>query len=257
MQSNINTSRQISIFHSKLIIPWIVAITMFMETLDTTILGTAIPSIAHDFNASPVDLKIALTSYLLSLSIFIPISGWVADKFNAKYVFFTAIALFTTSSFLCGMTHNLYTLVVARFIQGIGASMMLPVGRLIILQNFSKRDFAKAMQTVVVPSLLGPALGPTIGGIILHVANWHWIFYVNIPFGILGLIITYFCIPIIKPEHNAPPLDWVGFILLGGGLTELSFTLSAISDALLPINIVIIIGVFAVGLLFAYYHVVM
>ncbi|MFN7096288.1 MAG: MFS transporter [Gammaproteobacteria bacterium] len=235
------------------IIPWVVAIAMFMETLDTTILGTAIPTIARDFQLNPVDLKIALTSYLLSLSIFIPISGWIADKFNAKYIFFTAIGLFTLSSLMCGMTHGLYTLVLARFIQGIGASMMLPVGRLIVMQSFSKAEFAKAMQTVIVPSLLGPAFGPSIGGIILHIANWHWIFFVNIPFGILGLIITYWCIPVVKPAHKVPPLNWTGFLLFASALTILSFTLSALSDALIPMNLIIITSIIAVGLFVIYF----
>lgn len=213
-----------------LLLPWIIAIAMFMDTLDSTIVGVAIPHIAASFNINPVNMKLALTSYLLSLAIFIPISGWLADKYGEKKIFMLAMGIFTLSSLGCALSPNLACLVFSRLVQGFGGALMMPVGRLIILRNYPGEELAKAMNTVVVPGLIGPALGPTIGGIILQVATWHWIFLVNIPFGILGIVVAYFLLSKEKSAINVPPFHWIGFLCFSLGLTLLTFALALLGD---------------------------
>lgn len=228
-----------------------VSLAMFMEAVDTTILNTAIPVMAHSLNVNPINLKLALISYLLSLAIFIPISGWIADKFGIKKVFISAIALFTLSSIWCGFTQNLWELIIARVIQGIGGSLTLPVGRLIIVRTSERHELISKMSLVVMIAALGMMLGPLLGGVITTHFSWRWIFWVNIPVGILALILSFNLLPPM-PARAVHQLDKVGFLLFGAGLAILTLGLSLISESDISINIPITLIVIAVGLLILY-----
>jgi len=234
----------------RIILP-IVSLALFMEAIDATIINTAIPSMAHSLNVSAIDLKVALISYFLSLAIFIPISGWLADKFGTQKVFLSAIALFTLSSIFCGFSTHLYELVLARFIQGMGGAFMIPVGRLIIVRLFQRDELISAMNRVIIPALIGPALGPLLGGIISEAFSWRWIFWVNIPFGIANFILAYYWIENITSEKKSP-LDWRGFLLFGLGLAGLVFGFSALSESDFPPMPIIIIFSAAIILLLGY-----
>ena len=174
----------------KKITPLIVSLAMFMEAVDTNVINTAIPVMSRSFNVNPIDLKIALISYLLSLAIFIPISGWIADKFGIKRVFMIALAIFTLSSFWCGFATGLRELVAARIFQGMGGSLMLPLGRLLIVRTFDRNELIATMSRVVMVGAMGLMLGPVLGGFITHYFSWRWIFWVNIPVGIFAIIIA-------------------------------------------------------------------
>jgi EmrB/QacA subfamily drug resistance transporter len=215
----------------KNIILLIVSFAMLMEAIDTTIINTAIPSIAYSLKVNPLDLKLALISYLLSLAIFIPISGWIADKFGLKKVFMCALALFTLSSIACGFTTTLWQLIIARFIQGLGGSFTMPVGRLIILRICARHELISKMSIVVMVASVGMMLGPVLGGILTTHFSWSWVFWVNAPFGILALILAYFLFPNM-PRASVEKLDKLGFILFGSGLATLTYSLSALSESL-------------------------
>lgn len=208
---------------------------MFIDTLDSTIVSVAIPHIAASFNINPVDMKLALTSYLLSLAVFIPISGWLADRYGEKRVFIAAMLIFSLSSILCAIANSLFSLIIARMIQGFGGALMMPVGRLILLRNFSKVEYSQAVGLVVIPGLLGPALGPTLGGLILQVASWHWIFLVNVPLGIIGSMVAYHLI-VQSKRHITKPFNWLGFLLFSAGLSLITLSFALLGDAfsLLP-----------------------
>jgi len=167
-------------------LPWVVAIALFMEQLDSTIINTAVPAMANSLQVSPLSLKAVVTSYILSLAVGIPVSGWIADKFGTRKVFSLAVAIFTLSSVLCGLSLNLPMLVAARIMQGMGAAMMMPVGRLTIVRTFPKSELLAAMNFVIIPALIGPLLGPTVGGLIVHWLSWRVIFFVNIPVGTIS-----------------------------------------------------------------------
>ena len=214
----------------KNIILFIVSFAMFMEAVDTTIINTAIPVMAQSLDVNPVDLKLALISYLLSLAIFIPISGWIADKFGMKIVFITAISVFTLSSIWCGFTNNLSELICARIVQGLGGSLTMPIGRLIILRTCERHELIAKMSIVVMVASLGMMLGPLLGGIITYHFSWRWIFWVNIPVGILAVGLSSKLLPYMPPRP-VPPLDKVGFILFGTGLATLTFGLSMVSES--------------------------
>lgn len=203
---------------------------MFMEAVDTTIINTAIPVMAKSLNVNPIDLKLALISYLLSLAIFIPISGWIADKFGMKSVFILAVSVFTLSSIWCGFTNNLGQLICARIIQGLGGSLTIPIGRLIILRTCERHELITKMSIVVMVASLGMMLGPLLGGIITYRFSWRWIFWVNIPFGVLAVILSSKLLPSMPPRP-VPPLDKLGFILFGSGLATLTFGLSMVSES--------------------------
>ena len=212
------------------ILPTIISVSMFMEGVDMTIINTAIPTIARSMHVSPIDLKIALISYLLSLAIFIPISGWLADKFGAKKIFLSALIIFTASSLWCGLATGLTELVIARLIQGLGGALMLPVGRLIIVRTFDRNAIIATMSKVVMVAAIGPMLGPFLGGVIVHHVSWRWIFWVNVPVGIIAIILTWFKLINIAPRPVAA-LDKIGFILFGLGLAFLTFGVSALSES--------------------------
>lgn len=195
-----------------LIIPLIVACALFMEQMDSTVISTSLPVLAVDMGIDPISLKLALTSYLVSLAVFIPISGWMADRFGALTIFRAAICVFMLGSILCGVSQTLPEFVATRFFQGVGGAMMVPVGRLVILRSVDKANIVKALSYLTMPAMLGPVLGPPLGGFITTYFHWRWIFFINIPMSILGLYLATRFIANTREPQTAP-LDWVGFIL--------------------------------------------
>ena len=216
----------------------IVAVALFMETMDSTVIATSLPAIAADLGEDPIALKLALTSYLLSLAVFIPLSGWMADKFGARTVFRAAIVVFTVGSAACGFAQGLADFVLFRVIQGMGGAMMVPVGRLVILRSIPKSELISALAWLTVPALMGPVIGPPLGGFIATFASWRWIFWINIPVGILGVILATRYIENIR-EDDVPPLDVKGFILSGIGLSGLAFGFTTIGQGLFPTHVVL------------------
>jgi EmrB/QacA subfamily drug resistance transporter len=200
----------------------IIASAMFMEQLDATVLATALPTMARSFDVSPAHMSIALTSYLLSLAVLIPASGKVADRFGARTVFTWAIVVFVLGSILCAQAPNLPFLVGARLLQGAGGAMMMPVGRLVLLRTVEKKDLVSAMGWLLVPALIGPILGPPVGGVIVTYLDWRWIFYINVPISVLGIVLTQIYIPNMR-EDKREPLDLKGFVLSGVSLSCLLF----------------------------------
>ena len=211
------------------LLPWLVAVAFFMESLDTTILNTAVPAVSEALRVSPLAMKSVLASYTLSLAVFIPISGWMADRFGTRRVFASAIGLFTLGSFLCGMSNNIRVLVACRLLQGCGGAMMVPVGRLTIVRTFAKSELVRVMSFVAIPALIGPMLGPVAGGLIVGYVNWRFIFFVNIPIGLAGLLLVYLRLPDYR-EPKTQPLDAVGLILFGAGVALLSYVLEIFGE---------------------------
>src|SRR5277367_2879722 len=214
---------------SKRLLPWLVAVAFFMESLDTTILNTAVPAISAALKVAPLSMKAVLASYTLSLAVFIPISGWMADRFGTRRVFASAIGLFTLGSFLCGISSNLHLLVACRVLQGCGGAMMVPVGRLTLVRTFAKSELIRTMSFVAIPALIGPMLGPIAGGLIVGYLHWRFIFFLNIPIGLAGLILVYIHLPDYR-EENSHPLDVVGLILFGSGIALLSYVLEIFGE---------------------------
>src|SRR6202041_2274307 len=214
---------------SRRLVPWLVAVALFMESLDTTILNTGVPTIAAALHVAPLSMKSVLASYTLSLAVFIPISGWMADRFGTRRVFSSAIGLFTLGSFLCGISSNIHTLVACRILQGCGGSMMVPVGRLTLVRTFGKADLLRTMSFVSIPALVAPMLGPIAGGLIVGYLHWRFIFFLNLPIGLAGLILVYIHLPDYR-EEQTPPLDVVGLILFGSGIALLSYVLEIFGE---------------------------
>src|SRR5580704_1146647 len=222
---------------SKKLLPWLVAVAFFMESLDTTILNTAVPAISEALKVTPLSMKSVLASYTLSLAVFIPISGWMADRFGTRRVFASAIGLFTLGSFLCGISSNIHLLVACRMLQGCGGAMMVPVGRLTLVRTFAKSELVRAMSFVAIPSLVAPMLGPIAGGLIVDYLHWRVIFFVHIPIGLVGLLLVYMHMPDYREDH-APPLDVVGLVLFGSGIGLLSYVLEVFGEhTLSPVEI--------------------
>src|ERR1700690_3252255 len=220
----ISTPSAISIEAVKRFLPWLVAVAFFMQSLDTTILNTAVPAIAKALGIAPLSMKAVLSSYTLSLAVFIPISGWMADRFGTRRVFAWAIGTFTLGSLLCGISNSIHLLVACRVLQGFGGAMMVPVGRLTMVRAFAKAELISAMSFVAIPGLIGPMLGPLLGGLIIGYFHWSVIFFVNIPIGFAGLILVYRHMPNYRAARNYP-LDVVGLGLFGSGIALLSFVL--------------------------------
>jgi EmrB/QacA subfamily drug resistance transporter len=214
---------------SKHLLPWLVAVAFFMESLDTTILNTAVPAISSALGVAPLSMKSVLASYTLSLAVFIPISGWMADRFGTRRVFASAIGLFTLGSCLCGISSNIHLLVACRILQGCGGAMMVPVGRLTLVRTFAKSDLLRTMSFVSIPALVAPMLGPIAGGLIVGYLQWRFIFFVNIPIGLAGLILVYLHLPDYR-EEKTHPLDIVGLILFGSGIALLSYVLEIFGE---------------------------
>jgi EmrB/QacA subfamily drug resistance transporter len=228
----------------KRLLPWLVAVAFFMQSLDTTILNTAVPAIALAMDVTPLNVKSVLASYTLSLAVFIPVSGWMADRFGTRRVFVTAIALFCLGSLLCGLATDIDTLVACRVLQGVGGAMMMPVGRMTLARTFGKAELVKAMSFVAIPSLIGPMIGPVAGGAIVHWLHWSVVFFVNIPVGIVGLYFVHRYLPDYR-EQTTHPLDMLGLILFGGGIALLSYALEVFGDNTLSLGEVI--GLMAVA----------
>lgn len=215
------------------VVPLIVACALFMENLDSTALATALPAIAASLGQSPLVLSFAITSYLFSLAVFIPISGWMADRFGARQVFRGAILVFVLGSIACGLSTSLAELVAARVLQGLGGAMMVPVGRLVLLRSVGKSDLVRAMAYLTVPALVGPLLGPPLGGFLTTYLSWRWIFWINVPIGLLGIVLASVLIPDLK-EERPPPLDLRGFLLCAGALVGLVFGFEGLGRGPVP-----------------------
>jgi EmrB/QacA subfamily drug resistance transporter len=209
-----------------------------MENMDSTVIATSLPAIAADIGTSPLALKLAVTSYLLSLAVFIPASGWTADRFGARTVFRAAIAVFVLGSIGCALSGSLADFVIARIVQGMGGAMMTPVGRLVLVRSIDKRALIGAMVWVTVPAMIGPVVGPPVGGFITTYVSWHWIFLINVPIGLVGIILVTRHIENIRAD--APdPFDFRGMVLAGSGMAGLAFGFSVLGLDFLPWPIVV------------------
>jgi EmrB/QacA subfamily drug resistance transporter len=235
----------------KRFLPWLVAVAFFMESLDTTILNTAVPAIAQALDVAPLSMKAVLASYTLSLAVFIPVSGWMADRFGTRRVFASAIGIFTLGSFLCGISSNIHMLVAARILQGFGGAMMLPVGRLTMVRTFERSELIRAMTFVAIPGLVGPMLGPIAGGLIVGYLHWSVIFFINIPIGLAGLYFVRRHLPDYREEHT-PRLDVVGLILFGSGIALLSYVLEVFGEHTLGTREIVALAAISVALLAGY-----
>lgn len=202
---------------------WIVAIGFFMQTLDTTIVNTAIPSMAHDLGVSPLHMHSVIVYYVLTVAVMLPVSGWLADRFGVRNIFFCAIVLFSLGSLLCALSGTLDQLVLSRVVQGIGGAMMVPVGRLTVMKIVPREQYMSAMTFVTLPGQIGPLLGPALGGVLVEYASWHWIFLINIPVGIAGAIPTLMLMPNYRMQTRR--FDFGGFILLAAGMATLTLAL--------------------------------
>ncbi|WP_373990423.1 DHA2 family efflux MFS transporter permease subunit [Duganella sp. BuS-21] len=236
---------------AKRYLPWVVATTLFMEQLDSTVVNTAIPAMAASLQVTPLSLKAVVTSYILSLAVSIPISGWMADRFGTRRVFMTAIAIFTIASVLCGLAVNPPMLVAARLLQGFGAAMMMPVGRIAIIRTFPKHELLAAMNFVIIPALIGPLLGPTVGGLIVHWLTWRDIFFINVPVGLAAIFLAHRYMP--DYHGDAPrPLDLIGFVLFGTGVALLSWLLEVFGEHKLDVTSASVLLLISIALLAAY-----
>jgi EmrB/QacA subfamily drug resistance transporter len=215
------------------IVPLTVATALFMENTDSTVIATALPSIAASLHEDPIALKLALTSYLVSLAIFIPVSGWMADRYGSRTVFRAALVVFMAGSLACAAANGLAWFIAARFLQGMGGAMMVPVGRLVVLRSVPKSQLVTALAYLTFPALVGPVLGPPVGGLITTWFDWRWIFFINLPIGCAGIVLASLYFEDIR-EPERPPLDLLGFVLLGAGLAALMLGLASLGRHLLP-----------------------
>lgn len=220
-----------------MLIPLIVACALFMENLDSSVVSTSLPAIAHDLAVDPIALKLAFTSYLISIAVFTPVSGWFADRFGARTVFRTAIVVFVGGSILCGLSSTLEGFVAARVVQGAGGAMMVPVGRLVLLRTVPKADYVRALSWLTIPALIGPVMGPPVGGFVTTYFDWRWIFWINVPIGVVGIALVQAYIANIR-EPEPRRLDVPGFLLSGIGLGGFVFGVAASGIGLLPTPVI-------------------
>jgi EmrB/QacA subfamily drug resistance transporter len=235
----------------KRFLPWLVAVAFFMQSLDTTILNTAVPAIAKALGIAPLSMKAVLSSYTLSLAVFIPISGWMADRFGTRRVFAWAIGTFTLGSLLCGISNSIHLLVACRVLQGFGGAMMVPVGRLTLVRTFPKSELIRAMSFVAIPGLIGPMLGPVAGGFIVGYFHWRMIFFINLPVGLLGLFLVFRHLPDYREAHPHP-LDFAGLILFGTGIGLLAYVLEVFGDHSLSMTTMAVLLAVSIVCLAAY-----
>ncbi|MET3536091.1 MFS transporter [Chryseobacterium limigenitum] len=233
----------------KKILPLILGTAIFMQMLDSTILNTSLPSIAKDLHESPLNMQNAIISYVLTLAVFMPVSGFLADRFGTRKVFIFSLVLFSLGSFFCAISQNLTHLVIARVIQGVGGSLMTPVGKLALIKTFDKNELLKAMNFAIIPALIGPVLGPLVGGYMVDYLSWHWIFLINIPFGVIGIILGAKYMPNYKSE--SPDFDLKGFLIFAAASLLLSISLELFGDLQ---NTTPVLVVFILGFLFMYYY---
>jgi EmrB/QacA subfamily drug resistance transporter len=213
-----------------MLVPLVVACAMFMEMVDATVISTALPLIARDFGKDPLVLKLGLSAYLVSLAVFIPISGWIADRFGGRTIFCSAIALFMVSSMACGMAQTFTFFVVFRFVQGIGGAMMVPVGRIVLVRSIDREDLVTAFLYLSIPATLGPLTGPILGGFIATYFSWRWIFFINVPISIVAIVLALRLMRNFR-EEKVPPVDAVGFLLSAAGLSLFMFGANMIGEA--------------------------
>src|SRR3954469_8595080 len=232
------------------IVPLIIGCAQFMHQFDGAVITTALPSMAASLGEDPLKLNLAITCYLLSLAVFVPVSGWMADRYGAKPVFIAAIMVFSFSSTMCGLSGSLAEIVVWRTLQGIGGAMMTPVGRVIVVKSVPKFRLVQAMNYITIPAVLGPVLGPPVGGFIVTYASWHWIFFLNVPIGLLGLVLVSILIENYK-EAETPPFDTAGFLLAAVALVGTMSGFEAIGRGGLPLTaavVLVVVGLIAVVL---------
>lgn len=222
----------------------IVACALFIENMDSTAIATSLPAIAADLGTEPIALKLALTAYLLALAVFIPVSGWVADRFGAKRTFMAAIAVFLLGSVGCAASSSLEQMVAARFLQGMGGALMVPVGRLVLLRTVPKSELVQALSWLTIPALVAPIIGPPVGGFIATYSDWRWIFLINLPMGALGLVLAWRYVPDLR--EPVKPLDWTGFALSGLGLALALFGFSTLGRHM--VSTPVALGCLLVGL---------
>jgi len=240
------TPQQTSI---KKILPLILATAIFMQMLDSTILNTSLPSIAKDLHESPLNMQNAIISYVLTLAVFMPASGFLADRFGTKKIFIFSLILFSLGSLFCSLSQNLTQLVISRVVQGVGGSLMTPVGKLALIKTFDKNELLKAMNFAIIPALIGPVLGPLVGGYMVDYLSWHWIFLINIPIGVLGIVLGLKFMPNYKSENV--DFDLKGFLIFAAATLLLSVSLELFGDIQ---NITPVLLVFIMGFLFLYYY---
>ena len=233
------------------LLPWLVAVAFFMQALDTTILNTAVPAIAHAMKVAPLDVKSVLASYTLSLAVFIPISGWLSDRFGTRRVFASAIGIFSLGSMLCGLATSLEMLVACRVLQGVGGAMMMPVGRTTLARTYDKADFVRVMSFVAIPSSIGPMVGPVAGGLMVAYLDWRAVFYVNVPVGLVGLYFVSRYLPDYR-ESETHRLDFVGLVLFGGGIALLSYVLEVFGEHRLSVAAILGLTALSIAMLAAY-----
>ena len=213
--------------HKLVGLPAIAAAAFFMQALDATILNTALPAVARSLNRSPLAMQLAVVGYTLTVAMLIPVSGWLADRFGTRRVFISAVSFFILGSLLCALSTSLPMLVASRVLQGIGGAMMMPVARLSVLRAYPRTELVAVLNFISIPGLVGPVVGPLLGGWLVTYATWHWIFLINIPIGLIGILYAYH----IMPDFTAPrrPFDWMGFFLFGLSLVSFSSGLEAVS----------------------------
>ena len=236
------------------LVPMIVAVALFMDNMDSTVIATSLPAIAADLGTNPLTLKLAVTSYLLSLAVFIPLSGWTADRFGARTVFRAAIGVFVLGSIGCALSSSISQFVLARIIQGMGGAMMTPVGRLVLVRTVDRRELVNAMAWVSIPAMIGPLMGPPLGGFITTYFSWHWIFLINVPIGLVGIVLVTRYIENVRAEAREG-FDAVGMVLSGIAVAGLTFGLSVAGFEIVPWPVVVAIlltGAVAAALYIAY-----
>lgn len=234
------------------ILPWVVAIAFFMQMLDSTILNTALPAMARDLNTNPLRMQSVVISYMLTVALVIPASGWLADKFGIKQVFLFAIGLFTTGSLACALSPTLDIIVLCRVLQGIGGALMVPVGRLVVLRAYPRQQLVSVLSFITIPGLVGPLIGPTLGGFLVQYASWHWIFLINIPVGIIGILATMKFMPLLTRAGDLHPFDTVGFLLFGTFMLTITLGLEGIGELHLAYAPMVLLMIFGLVCLVGY-----
>ena len=234
------------------VLPWLVAIAFFMQTLDGTILNTALPAMARDLAEDPLRMQGVVIAYMLTVALLIPASGWVADRFGTRRIFFSAIVLFTLGSLLCAMSASFNQLVMARVVQAIGGALMLPVGRLVVLRAYPRSEFVRVMTFIALPGMVGPLIGPTLGGWLVEYASWHWIFLINLPVGLVGCIAALRFMPDLKSSERMR-FDTVGFLLFGVSMVLITIALEGLGEMQMPHARVLLLMVIGSACLAAYW----
>jgi EmrB/QacA subfamily drug resistance transporter len=234
---------------TKKLLPIILATAIFMQMLDSTILNTSLPAIARDLHESPLDMQNAIISYVLTLAVFMPVSGFLSDKFGTKKVFIVSLILFSLGSLFCSLAQNLTQLVIARMIQGVGGSLMTPVGKLALIRTFPKHELLKAMNFAIIPALIGPVLGPLVGGYMVDYLSWHWIFLINIPIGFLGIALSVR----YMPDYRSPIIDFdlKGFLIFAGASLLLSIALELFGNT---VHVTPVLLILLAGFLMLYFY---